>query len=193
MNHTMTTTYITFLLFISAMLHAETEKEFGERVAKTWNSKQAAGILSLYDDLDGLDPTIRQSLESMIEFQLTKGFDSAEFSLLPNTSPKKPIFMNNTMGYSMTEVAGNISLELGNGGGSTISPYVKKSDGSYALAVPATRKIGWAGDEMTTFQVIIRPGKNSSYIPTAVLVLERYGRVDYEVMNGNLSFRTHKI
>jgi hypothetical protein len=193
MNSTIKTTFIALILTAVSALHAETEKEFGERVAKAWNSKQAANILALYSDLDSLDPNLKQSLTSMIEFQIKKGFERAEFTLLPHTGPKKPIFLNKAMGYSMNEFAGEISLDFGSGWGSTKSPYTKKSDGSFALAVPTTKKIEWSGDEMANFQVSIRPEKDASYIPSAVVVLERYGRIDFEVITGNLSFRTHKI
>lgn len=194
MNQTIKTTIAACCLAVGATLHAETEKEFGERVVKAWNSKQVSNVLALYGGLDNLDPSLKQTRSSMIEFQIKKGFEKAEFSLLPYTQDKKPAFGKNAMVYSMKDYTGSISVSFDGGrSGRTESPYTKGDNGLYTLASPTIRKMDWQGAEMTTFQVIIRPDKNTSYIPSSVLVLERYGRVDFEVVDGSITFRAHKI
>jgi hypothetical protein len=194
MNQSIKTTVTAFCLVVGATLHAETEKEFGERVVKAWNSKQVSNILALHDDADSIEPSLKASRSSLIEFQIKKGFEKAEFSLSPYNALKKPAFGKNGMAYSMKDYTGNISVSFDDGrSGRIITPYTKSGKGVYALASPTIKKIDWQGPEMTTFQVIIRPDKNASYIPSSVLVLERYGRADFEVMDGSYSFRAHKI
>lgn len=76
--------FLLLAAILATSLHAETEKEFGERVAKAWNSKNAAEILALYGDPAKLDPDFKnQIMTGMIDFKIKSGYIKVDATLLP--------------------------------------------------------------------------------------------------------------
>lgn len=180
------------ILIATSFLKAESEIEFRDRVSTAWNSKSSNEIIKLYKGIDNLDPTLKKQITDNIEFSLKQGFSNAEVSLVaPIKGIQKPLFMNKQMFYRDSEVAGQISIKLDKS--KQVVSYEKNSDGTYSFSLPKSKKIEWDGEEMGTFQIIIRPEKAGDYLPESVVILERYGKADFELMNGSYSFRAHKI
>lgn len=183
---------------LATLLHAETEKEFGERVAKAWNSKDASEILALYGNPETMDPDIKKSTTGLIDFQLKTGFTKVDVSLLPaDSKDHKSFVMKGKIIYLKTEIAGRVKVDFvktpGSMGGSMTTAFTKGSDKTFTLASPTVKAFAWTGEEMTSFNVRLKSEKADAFIPEVVIVAEKCGHIDWLTTPPSTSLAAHKI
>ena len=193
--------FLTLLIASGFSLHAETEKEFCERVAKAWNSKDAAAILALYGDPAKLDPDFKNQITTgMIDFKLKSGYIKVDATLLPaDPTGNKSFVTKGKIMYSQSEPVGQVKVTFVrdekskfSGGDMSVS-FNKVSDGTFALVSPAVKTFEWTGGDMTSFNVKLKSDKEGVFIPQAIIVVEKYGHLDWLTTGKNMSFPAHKV
>ena len=192
---------LTLLIISGHTLHAETEKEFCERVAKAWNSKNAAEILALYGDPAKLDPDFKNQITTgMIDFKLKSGYLKADATLLPpDPTSNKSYVTNGKIMYSPSEPVGIVKVAFVRdetskfSGGDMSMSFNKDSDGTFALVSPAVKSFDWSGGDMTSFNVQLKSDKEGAFIPQAIIVVEKYGHLDWLTTGKTMSFPAHKV
>jgi hypothetical protein len=192
---------LTLLIISGFTLHAETEKEFCERVAKAWNSKNAAEILALYGDPAKLDPDFKNQITTgMIDFKLKSGYLEATATLLPpDPTSNKSFVTKGKIMYSPSEPVGIVKVSFVRdekskfSGGDMSMSFNKVSDGTFALVSPAVKSFDWTGGDMTSFNVQLKSDKEDAFIPQAIIVVEKYGHLDWLTTGKSLSFPAHKV
>lgn len=186
---------------LATSLHAETEKEFCERVAKAWNSKNAAEILALYGDPAKLDPDFKNQITTgMIDFKLKSGYIKVDATLLPpDPTSNKSFVTNGKIMYSPSEPVGIVKVSFVRdekskfSGGDMSMSFNKVSDGTFALVSPAVKTFEWTGGDMTSFNVQLKSDKDGAFIPQAIIVVEKYGHLDWLTTGKTMSFPAHKV
>ena len=187
------------LLAFTSFLHAETPKEFADRVAAAWNSKSAAEFLALYGDPAKLDPGFIDSQKTYFEFKLKAGYSKVEVSLaLTDHLDNKSFVVKERIMYPSTPFEGRVSVYFYKEAKETspskmMMPYVKGTDGKYALGSPSVKKFEWTGEEQSAFHVSLKSEKVAAFIPEVIVVVEKFGHVDWLTMNKNSSIAAHKI
>jgi hypothetical protein len=192
---------LTLLVASGLTLHAENEKEFCERVAKAWNSKNAAEILALYGDPAKLDPDFKNQITTgMIDFKLKSGYLKVDATLLPpDPTGNKSFVTKGKIMYSPSEPVGIVKVAFVRdenskfSGGDMSMSFNKVSDGSFALVSPAVKSFEWTGGDMTSFNVQLKSDKDGAFIPQAIIVVEKYGHLDWLTTGKSLSFPAHKV
>lgn len=193
--------FFTLLFATSFVLHAETEKEFGERVAKAWNSKNPAEILALYGDPAKLDPDFKnQIITGVIDFKLKSGYIKVGVTLLPpDPTGNKSFVAKGKIMYSHSVPAGQVKISFVRdekskfSGGDMSMSFSKVADGTFALVTPVVKTFEWTGGDMTSFNVRLEPDKAGAFVPQAIIVIEKYGHLDWLTMGPNIAFPAHKI
>ena len=192
---------LTLLIASSFTLHAETEKEFGVRVAKAWDSKSTAEILALYGDPAKLDPDFKNQVTTgIIDFKLKSGYTKVDTTLLP-TDPtgNKSFVTKGKIMYPKSEPVGQVRVAFVRdekskfSGGDLSMAFSKDSNGTFALVSPAVKTFEWTGADMKSFSIRLEPEKVGGFVPQAVVVIEKYGHLDWLTMGKDVSFPAHKI
>ena len=145
--------FLSLIIATSFALHAETEKEFCERVAKAWNSKNAAEILALYGDPAKLDPDFKNQITTgIIDFKLKSGYIKVDATLLPpDPTNNKSFVTKGKILYSPSEPVGIVKVSFVRdekskfSGGDMSMSFNKVSDGTFALVSPAVKTFEWTG------------------------------------------------
>ena len=193
--------FFSLLLVTGFTLHAETEKEFCERVAKAWNSKNAAEILALYGDPAKLDPDFKNLITTgLIDFKIKSGYLKVDATLLPaDPTGNKSFVTKGKIMYSQSEPVGQVKVSFVRdekskfSGGDTTMSFSKVSDGTFALVSPMVKTFDWTGGDMTSFNLRLETDKPGAFVPQAIIVVEKFGHVDWLTTGKDLSFPAHKI
>lgn len=192
---------LSLLLVTGSTLQAETEKEFCVRVAKAWNSKDAAEILALYGDPAELDADFKKQITTgTIDHMLKSGCTGAEVTLLPpDPESLKSFVMDGKIIYPKSVPAGQVKIVFSksggpvNAGGGMTASFSPDHDGTFSLTTPRVKAFDWTGGGMATFQVRLESEKSDAFIPKAVIVVEKFGHIDWLTIGGNTSVAAHKI
>ena len=101
--------------------------------------------------------------------------------------------------YSQSEPVGQVKVAFVRdekskfSGGDLSMAFTKSSDGTFALATPAVKTFEWTGGEMNSFSIRLEPEKPDGFVPQVVVVVEKYGHLDWLTMGKSISFPAHKI
>jgi len=186
---------------LAGILHAETDEQFGERVAKAWNSKKASDILALYGDTAKMDPGTKEVITiELIDFHLKNGFDKATVDFLPaDPLEQRSYVLDKKIFYLTSEILGRIAVNLTSGKksrtleGRIITSFTEDAGGNHLFSVHATKAIEWTGGDPPSYKITLST-LNPEILPqSTIAVVEKYGYIEWIKIGKSATVQAHKI